>query len=119
MTQADPIKGPVTVVVRDPDKPDTPEIRRYKIDPPAQYAGKTFGIAVIPGGIYQTSLDGVVYYTSPPQPRSVVPTPAPAAAEVPAAGTPAPAAEAPAAPAPAAEAPAPAAAPIPEPAPAM
>lgn len=128
MTQADPIKGPVTVVVRDPDKPDTPEIRRYKIDPPAQYAGKTFGIAVIPGGIYQTSLDGVVYYTSPPQPRSVVPTPAPAAAEAPAAGTPAPAAEAPAAPAPAAEAPAPApaaetpapaAAPIPEPAPAM
>ena len=123
MTQADPIKGPVTVVVRDPDKPDTPEIRRYKIDPPAQYAGKTFGIAVIPGGIYQTSLDGVVYYTSPPQPRSVVPTPAPAAAEAPAAGTPAPAAPAPAAeasaPAPAAETPAPAAAPIPEPAPAM
>lgn len=114
MTQADPIKGPVTVVVRDPDKPDTPEIRRYKIDPPAQYAGKTFGIAVIPGGIYQTSLDGVVYYTSPPQPRSVVPTPAPTAPAAPAAN--APAASAPAASAPAAPA---EPAPIPAPAPAQ
>lgn len=73
-----PIKGPITVVVRDPDKPDTPEIRRYKVDPPAGYAGKTIGIAIIPGGIYQTSLDGVVCYTSAPQPRPVVPA-APAA----------------------------------------
>lgn len=78
MQNVPPIKGPITVVVRDPDKPDTPEIRRYKVDPPAQYAGKTVGIAIIPGGIYQTSLDGVVCYTSAPQPRPVTPAPAPA-----------------------------------------
>ena len=76
MQNVPPIKGPITVVVRDPDKPDTPEIRRYKVDPPAQYAGKTVGIAIIPGGIYQTSLDGVVCYTSAPQPRPVTPAPA-------------------------------------------
>ncbi|MBQ8517598.1 MAG: hypothetical protein IJ498_08475 [Akkermansia sp.] len=99
MQNVAPIKGPITVVVRDPDKPDTPEIRRYKVEPPAQYAGRTIGIAVIPGGIYQTSLDGVVVYTSPPQPRVVQPAPAPApapeqpapaAALAPAAATPAP-----------------------------
>lgn len=97
MQNVAPIKGPITVVVRDPDKPDTPEIRRYKVEPPAQYAGRTIGIAVIPGGIYQTSLDGVVVYTSPPQPRVVQPAPAPV---------------------PAPEQPAPAAAPSPTPAPA-
>ncbi len=103
MQNVPPIKGPITVVVRDPDKPDTPEIRRYKVDPPAQYAGRTVGIAIIPGGIYQTSLDGVVCFTSAPQPRVVIPPPAaPEAA-------PAPAAPEPAAPAPVAE-PAPAAA---------
>lgn len=105
MQNVAPIKGPITVVVRDPDKPDTPEIRRYKVEPPAQYVGRTIGIAVIPGGIYQTSLDGVVVYTSPPQPRVVQPAPAP----VPAPEQPAPAA-APAptpAPAPAAATPAP------------
>lgn len=107
MQNVAPIKGPITVVVRDPDKPDTPEIRRYKVDPPAQYAGRTIGIAVIPGGIYQTSLDGVVVYTSPPQPRVEQPAPAPAPEQ------PAPAApSAPAAPA------APAAAPAPAPTPA-
>lgn len=105
MQNVPPIKGPITVVVRDPDKPDTPEIRRYKVDPPAQYAGKTLGIAIIPGGIYQTSLDGVVVYTSAPQPRVVQPAPA-SAPEAPAP-----------APAPAPEQPAPAAAPTPAPAP--
>lgn len=100
MQNVPPIKGPITVVVRDPDKPDTPEIRRYKVDPPAQYAGKTVGIAIIPGGIYQTSLDGVVCFTSAPQPRVVVPSPAPAAEPAPAPVTPAPATPAPATPAP-------------------
>lgn len=100
MQNVAPIQGPITVVVRDPDKPDTPEIRRYKVDPPAQYAGRTIGISVIPGGIYQTSLDGVVVYTSPPQPRVVQPAPA--------SEQPAPAA---------APAPVPAAAPAPAPAP--
>lgn len=85
MQNVPPIVGPITVVVRDPDKPDTPEIRRYKVDPPAQYAGKTLGIAIIPGGIYQTSLDGVVYYTSAPQPRVETPAaPAQAPAQTPA-----------------------------------
>lgn len=92
MDQAAPIKSPVTIVVRDPDKPDAPEIRRYKVDAPADYANKTFGVSIIPGGIYQTSLDGMVYYTSPPQPRTPQPvapaapaaTPEPAAAPAPA-----------------------------------
>lgn len=80
MTNADPIHGQITVVVRDPDKPDTPEIRRYKVTPPNGYANKEVGVSVIPGGIYQTSLDGVVTYTSPPQPRTAAPAPAPAPA---------------------------------------
>lgn len=102
MEQANPIKGPVTIVVRDPDKPDAPEIRRYKVDAPSGYANKTFGVSIIPGGIYQTSLDGMVYYTSPPQPRSPQPVaPAAPAAEPAPAAAPAPAAK-PATPAPAA-----------------
>lgn len=92
MQNVAPIKGPITVVVRDPDKPDTPEIRRYKVEPPAQYVGKTVGIAIIPGGIYQTSLDGVVCYTSAPQPRPVTPAPAPAE-PAPSGAAPAPAAQ--------------------------
>lgn len=105
MQNVPPIKGPITVVVRDPDKPDTPEIRRYKVDPPAQYAGRTVGIAIIPGGIYQTSLDGVVCFTSAPQPRVAIPAPAaPTAVPAPAEPAPAPAAESPA---PAAATPAP------------
>lgn len=65
-TQAAPIKGPITVVIRDPDKPDTPEIRRYKVELPTEsYANKTLGISIVPGGIYHASLDGRVYYTSP------------------------------------------------------
>lgn len=65
-TQASPIKGPITVVIRDPDKPDSPEIRRYKVELPTEsYANKTLGISIVPGGIYHASLDGRVYYTSP------------------------------------------------------
>ncbi len=63
--QANPIKGPITVVVRDPDKPDAPELRRYKVDPPTDYAGKTVEITIISGGFYQVSVDGKVRYITP------------------------------------------------------
>ncbi len=62
---AAPIKGPITVVVRDPDQPGAPELRRYKVTPPANYNGKTIGITIVPGGMYQVTLDGQHYYTSP------------------------------------------------------
>ncbi len=64
-TQVAPIKGPITVVVRDPDKPDAPEIRRYKVDAPTGYAGKVVEIMIIPGGKYQVSVDGQVRYITP------------------------------------------------------
>ncbi len=63
--QVAPIKGPITVVVRDPDKPDAPELRRYKVDPPTGYAGKTVEITIISGGLYQVSVDGQVRYITP------------------------------------------------------
>ncbi len=63
--QVAPIKGPITVVVRDPDKPDAPELRRYKVTPPAGYAGKTLEITIISGGLYQVSVDGQVRYITP------------------------------------------------------
>lgn len=63
--EAKPIAGKLTVVVRDPDQPNAPELRRYKVDPPANYSGKTVGITILPGGQYRASLDGEVYYTSP------------------------------------------------------
>ncbi|MGN0836085.1 MAG: hypothetical protein ACI4OS_01470 [Akkermansia sp.] len=102
MENSAPIKGPITVVVRDPDQPDAPEIRRYKVDPPtADYNGKAIGISILSGGRYVASLDGQTYAASP----AAVPTPQPA---------PEAAAPAPESPAPAPEA----AAPAPEPAPA-
>ncbi len=77
-----PIRGPITVVVRDPDQPGAPELRRYKVDPPANYNHKTIGINIIPGGVYQATLDGQEYYISgtPAPPK---PAPAPAAAPIP------------------------------------
>lgn len=98
--QVAPIKGAITVVVRDPDKEGQPEIRRYRVNPPANYAGKTLGISIVPGGQYHASIDGQVYYTytppeapatTNPQPAPVAPaaTPAPVAPVAPAA-TPAP-----------------------------
>lgn len=63
--QVSPVRWPITVVVRDPDQPGTPEIRRYRIPAPeSNYANKTIGISVMKGGIYHASLDGRVYYTS-------------------------------------------------------
>lgn len=104
MENSAPIKGPITVVVRDPDQPDAPEIRRYKVDPPsADYNGKAIGINILSGGRYVASLDGQTYAASP----AAAPTPQPA---------PEAAAPAPEPPAPAPE-PAPAT-PKPEPAPA-
>ncbi len=116
--QVNPIQGPITVVVRDPDKPDAPELRRYKVDPPTGYAGKTVEITIISGGLYQVSVDGQVRYITPtPVGKPDLGTHAPAAP-----ATPAPAAETPApatTPAPAEPAPAPVPAePAPEPLPA-
>ena len=98
--QSAPIKGPITVIVRDPDKEGQPEIRRYKVNPPANYAGKTLGISIVPGGQYHASVDGQVYYTyTPPEaPPTTNPQPQPVAPVAPAA---APAAQPAAAPAPA------------------
>ncbi|MBQ7024295.1 MAG: hypothetical protein IJN29_11980 [Akkermansia sp.] len=95
------IQGQLTVVVRDPDTPDGKELRRYKVMPPANYANKTIGITILPGGRYRASLDGQVYYTSP-DPKAATPA--------------APATPAPAAPAATSATPAPAAAPAPAPA---
>ncbi len=63
--QVAPIKGPITVVVRDPDKEGAPELRRYKVTPPTGYAGKTLEITIISGGLYQVSVDGQVRYITP------------------------------------------------------
>ena len=91
--QAAPIKGPITIIVRDPDKEGQPEIRRYKVNPPANYAGKTLGISIVPGGQYHASVDGQVYYTyTPPEaPPTTNPQPAPVAPVAPAAPAAAPA----------------------------
>jgi len=76
MVQSAPIHGPITVVVRDPDQPGAPEIRRYRVDPPTDYAGKTIDITIIPGGMYQASVDGQIYYRTPPPPGSLPTVPA-------------------------------------------
>ena len=60
-----PIRGQLTVVVRDPDQPGAPELRRYKVTPPPAYMGKTIGITILSGGRYRASLDGEVYYATP------------------------------------------------------
>jgi len=100
MVQAEPIHGPITVVVRDPDQPDAPELRRYKVNPPPfNYAGRTVTIKILPGGYYQAMVDGIVYYISPAPEGApkVAPKPAePAPAEAPKPAEPAPAAPAPA-----------------------
>ena len=76
MVQSAPIHGPITVVVRDPDQPGAPEIRRYRVNPPADYAGKTIDITIIPGGMYQASVDGQIYYRTPPPPGALPAAPA-------------------------------------------
>ncbi len=60
-----PIKGQLTVIIRDPDQPSAPELRRYHVVPPDNYAGHTLGITILPGGRYRAAVDGKVYFTSP------------------------------------------------------
>lgn len=81
MESAAPIKGPITVVVRDPDREGSPEIRRYKVTPPStDYSNKTVNVSILPGGMYLASVDGNVYYQSLPE----EPKPEPAKPEAPA-----------------------------------
>lgn len=93
MENAAPIKGPITVVVRDPDQPGAPEIRRYKVDPPtSDYNGKAVEVNILKGGRYMAGVNGQVYYSTPAPEEPAVPnTPAPAEpAPAPAAPAPAP-----------------------------
>ena len=64
-----PIQGNLQVIIRDPDQRGAPELRRYRVAPPAAYDGKTVGVTILPGGRYRASVDGKVYYKSP-DPRS-------------------------------------------------
>lgn len=63
--EARAISGQLTIIVRDPDRPGAPELRRYRVAPPPHYEGKTLGVTVLPGGRYRVTLDGQVLYTSP------------------------------------------------------
>lgn len=65
MTKADPIKWPIVVVVRDPDQPGAPEIRRYRVNTPVDYTNRTLNISIVPGGKYEVRLDGQLFYVSP------------------------------------------------------
>lgn len=88
MENAAPIKGPITVVVRDPDQPGAPEIRRYKVDPPtSDYNGKAVEVNILKGGRYMAGVNGQVYYSTPAPEEPAVPnnpTPAPAPEPTPA-----------------------------------
>ncbi len=65
MEQVQAMSGPVLVVVRDPDQPGAPELRRYRIPTPNQnYSGKTVEFTVIPKGSYSGSVDGQPYVQS-------------------------------------------------------
>ena len=63
--EARAIQGRLIIVVRDPDRHGAPELRRYFVEPPPHYEGKTIGITVLPGGRYRVTLDGAIYYESP------------------------------------------------------
>ena len=65
MTKADPIKWPIVVVVRDPDQPGAPEIRRYRVNTPVDYTNRTLNISIVPGGKYEVRLDDQLFYVSP------------------------------------------------------
>ncbi len=65
MSKAAPIQGPILVVVRDPDQPGAPELRRYRIAPPrSSYANGTVEITIIPKGRYEAAVNGQLYYRS-------------------------------------------------------
>lgn len=62
-----PVKGPIVVVVRDPDQPNAPELRRYRVKPPrVSYKSRTLEIKLIAGGRYKASIDGKVYFENDP-----------------------------------------------------
>ena len=58
-----PIEGELTLVIRDPDKPGAPEVRRYHVPHPPSYMGKTVDVTILPGR-FRAAVDGVVYYSS-------------------------------------------------------
>ncbi len=60
-----PISGQLTVIIRDPDQPGAPELRRYKVQPAENYMGHTLGVTILPGGRYRAAVDGKVYYSTP------------------------------------------------------
>ncbi len=62
-----PISGKLTIVIRDPDQPGAPELRRYAVRPPENYMGHTLGVTILPGGRYRAAVDGKVYYVTPEQ----------------------------------------------------
>lgn len=59
------ISGNLIIVLRDPDRNNAPEIRRYVIPPPLGYEGRTLCITILPGGRYRVTIDGVVQFASP------------------------------------------------------
>ena len=62
-----PIAGPILVVLRDPDQPGAPELRRYRIPSPMQsYNNRIINIKLIPGGSYQAAIDDQVYHQKNP-----------------------------------------------------
>ncbi len=62
-----PIASPILVVVRDPDQPNAPELRRYRISAPnLSYDGRTVQISIISGGLYSAAVDGTVYAKNSP-----------------------------------------------------
>ena len=63
-TKAEPIKWPIVVVVRDPDQPGAPEIRRYRVNTPVDYSNRTLNISIVPGGRYEVRLDNQLFYVS-------------------------------------------------------
>ena len=62
-----PISGQLTIIVRDPDQPGAPELRRYRVQPAENYMGRTLGVTILPGGRYRAAVDGKVYYSTPEQ----------------------------------------------------
>ena len=81
-----PIQGQLTVVIRDPDQPGAPELRRYKVStPPQGYMGKTISITILSGGRYRASVDGEVYYATPEPTEKPAATSAPVTSPAPAA----------------------------------
>ena len=75
-----PIQGQLTLIIRDPDQPGAPELRRYKVStPPQGYMGKTISITILSGGRYRAAVDGEVYYATPEPTEKPAETPAPAA----------------------------------------